>query len=120
MAADSRRIDEPHSLHAPHSLPAFRQLQAMIELTQKEDVPIRKLCELLESDDAAASRVMRAARSIRLGRHRPVDKLSHAISLLGLRRVQTLLKTLERTDPRFRPFIGNSGVRPVVFPHSPS
>lgn len=91
-----RRFDNKHQVPAPHTLPDFRVLQALTELTNIDDLDYEEFCQAAETEPVIIHRIMRAARAIRAGRENGVEELRHAIAIIGLRRVKEILEKISR------------------------
>lgn len=91
-----RKFHNKHSIPTPHTLPDFRVLQALTDLTNSQDMDYSRFCEVAESEPVIITRIMRSARAIRAGRENGVDELRHAIAIIGMRRVQEILDTISR------------------------
>lgn len=91
-----QRFDDKHSSpKAPYTLPDHRVLRVLMDLTNRHDLDYANFCEAVEEEPAITSRIMRAARAIRAGRENGVEELRHAIAIIGLRRVQEILMSIE-------------------------
>lgn len=91
-----RKFHHQHSIPTPHTLPDFRVLKALNDLTNSQDMDYSKFCQVAESEPVITTQIMRAARAIRAGRENGVDELRHAVAIIGLTRVQEILDAIGR------------------------
>ncbi len=74
------------------AIPSMPQVAArFLELIQNPDFDYRDVVEVLSSDPGTASEILRLANSSLFGVTRHVSSLSHALTLLGMRRVRSLV-----------------------------
>ncbi len=71
------------------SLPAIA-LQ-VLELTQKEQVDIAEIARIISKDPALSSKILRTVNSSFYGRSQSISTISHALVILGLQSVKTLV-----------------------------
>src|SRR6185369_13170866 len=71
------------------SLPAIA-LQ-VLELAQKEQVDIAEIARIISKDPALSSKILRTVNSSFYGRSQHVSTISHALVILGLQSVKTLV-----------------------------
>lgn len=71
------------------SLPAIA-LQ-VLELAQKEQVDIAEIARIISKDPALSSKILRTVNSSFYGRSQSVSTISHALVILGLQSVKTLV-----------------------------
>jgi len=85
------------------SLPAVAV--QVLELTQKPDVDIAEIARTIARDPALSSKILRTVNSSFYGRGQHVSTISHALVILGLQSVKTLvlgfslLTTLSKDKP---------------------
>lgn len=91
-----RRFDNKHTLPVPHTLPDFQVLQSLIDMSDSRELDYSKFCEAAANEPAITSQIMRAARAIRAGRENGIEELRHAIAIIGMRRIQDILKKTQR------------------------
>jgi len=90
-----RRFDKQHpSIPTPYTLPDHRVLAALLELTNRHDLDYASFCREAQNEVAITSQIMRAARAIRAGRENGVEDLRHAVAIIGLRRVRSILESM--------------------------
>src|SRR3981081_1014430 len=82
----ARRI---HDCSALPSLPAIA-LQ-VLELAQKDDSDIAEIAKVISKDPALSSKILRTVNSSFYGRGQKVGTISHAMVILGLQSVKTLV-----------------------------
>lgn len=76
-------------------LPPFPQVALrLLELLSDDDVPMKKVAELVRLDPAFGAEILRLANSAAYGFRSQIDSLSHAIVLLGTDRVKALTMTV--------------------------
>lgn len=74
------------------AIPSVPQAAArFLEMIQDPDFDYREVVEVLSSDPGTAGEILRLANSSLFGVTRHVSSLSHALTLLGLRRVRSLV-----------------------------
>ena len=71
------------------SLPAIA-LQ-VVELAQKENVDIAEIARIISKDPALSSKILRTVNSSFYGRSQSIGTISHALVILGLQSVKTLV-----------------------------
>src|SRR5215210_7549426 len=71
------------------SLPAIAM--QVLELTQKADVDIAEIARIISKDAALAGKILRTVNSSFYGRSQNVSTVSHALVILGLQSVKTLV-----------------------------
>jgi len=88
------------------AIPSMPQVAArFLEMIQDPDFDYRDVVEVLSSDAGTAGEILRLANSSLFGVTRHVSSLSHALTLLGLRRVRSLVlgryivESLDRRTP---------------------
>lgn len=89
-----RRIDQPQQLAPPHQLPAFRDLQMLINAIQDEEVDFAQFCVVLGDVPHVKKLILRDAQSILAGRTNRIENLKHAVAMLGLRKIRLMLAQL--------------------------
>lgn len=89
-----RRIDQAERLAAPHQLPAFRDLQRLMNAIQDEEVDFTKFCDVLGDVPQVKNLILRDARSILSGRGNRIETVKHAVAMLGLRKIRLMLNQL--------------------------
>lgn len=74
------------------AIPSMPQVAArFLEMIQDPDFDYREVVEVLSADPGTAGEILRLANSSLFGVTRHVSSLSHALTLLGLRRVRSLV-----------------------------
>jgi HD-like signal output (HDOD) protein len=92
VATDEVRATRPWALKI---LPPFPQVALkLLELLSNDDVPMKKVAELVRLDPAFGAEILRLANSAAYGFRSQIDSLSHAIVLLGTDRVKALTMTV--------------------------
>lgn len=82
---------EPARHWALRELPPFPSIAVkLLQLLSDEDVPVKKLIDLLRSDAALSAEVLRRANSAVYGLPAQVASLQHALALLGFDQVRTM------------------------------
>jgi diguanylate cyclase (GGDEF)-like protein len=71
------------------SLPAIAV--QVLELTKQDDVDLAKIAKLISKDPALAGKILRTVNSSFYGRSQNVGTISHALVILGLQSVKTLV-----------------------------
>src|SRR5687767_12114272 len=71
------------------SLPAIAM--QVLELAQKADIDITEIARLISKDPALSSKILRTVNSSFYGRSQNVSTISHALVILGLQSVKTLV-----------------------------
>ncbi|MGH7177628.1 MAG: sensor domain-containing diguanylate cyclase [Tepidisphaeraceae bacterium] len=71
------------------SLPAIAM--QVLDLTQKADVDIAEIARIISKDPALSSKILRTVNSSFYGRSQHVSTISHALVILGLQSVKTLV-----------------------------
>src|SRR5271154_4534690 len=71
------------------SLPAIAM--QVLELTQKADVDIAEIARLISKDAALSGKILKTVNSSFYGRSQHVSTISHALVILGLQSVKTLV-----------------------------
>ena len=71
------------------SLPAIAV--QVLELTQKADIDIAEIARVISKDPALSSKILRTVNSSFYGRSQAVGTISHALVILGLQSVKTLV-----------------------------
>lgn len=80
---------------ALRQLPSFPAVATkLLQLLAKEDVPIRRIVELIRTDPAFSSGILRVANSALFGFASKVETVKHAVVVVGLDRVMTLTLTV--------------------------
>src|SRR3954449_13046865 len=85
------------------SLPAIAV--QVLELAQKADVDIAEIARIISKDPALSSKILRTVNSSFYARSQHVSTISHALVILGLQSVKTLVlgfslvNNLSRTKP---------------------
>jgi putative nucleotidyltransferase with HDIG domain len=92
--------------HIPVPSAALRQISLMI---RNPDVSTADLAETLKLDPAIASKVLRLANSAYIGLPRTVSTVKHAVVLLGIKRIHSLIITSELLSP-----LKNAGTLPFA------
>jgi putative nucleotidyltransferase with HDIG domain len=87
---DTRKVPWAHLRIPPFPQVAIRVLQ----LTNNEDVPMRKLCALISSDPAFSNEVLTIANSALYARRFPVTNVLQAIAVLGTNNLKGLCLTV--------------------------
>lgn len=91
-----RRKDTAHELPAPH-FPlqiAPQDAQQLLVLAGQDDVDFEKLATAMDAYGLIAGIMIRAANSVSLGAVQQVRSLRHALAILGLQRIRTMLSDL--------------------------
>src|SRR6478672_700253 len=74
------------------SLPSMPAIALQVlELAQKEDVDIAEIARVISKDPALAGKILRTVNSSFYGRSQHVSTVSHALVILGLQSVKTLV-----------------------------
>src|ERR1051325_11582520 len=74
------------------SLPSLPTIaMQVLDLTQKEDVDIAEIARIICKDPALASKILRTVNSSFYGRSQNISTISHALVILGLQSVKTLV-----------------------------
>ena len=99
------------------SLPPFPAVALqLLSVLDDEDVPMKKIVDLLRIDPALSAEILRVANSALYGLSRRVDNISHAIVILGTESVKRLALTVALG--RFsHSFLRNQSLR-VCWDHS--
>src|SRR5947209_584230 len=63
----------------------------VLDLTQRSDVDITEIARLISKDAALSSKILRTVNSSFYGRSQHVSTISHALVILGLQSVKTLV-----------------------------
>src|SRR5215471_1697324 len=71
------------------SLPAIAM--QVLEMAQKADVDIAEIARIISKDPALSSKILRTVNSSFYGRSQHVSTISHALVILGLQSVKTLV-----------------------------
>src|ERR1700722_93712 len=71
------------------SLPAIAM--QVIDLAQKKEVDIAEIARIISKDPALSSKILRTVNSSFYGRSQTVSTISHALVILGLQSVKTLV-----------------------------
>ena len=71
------------------SLPAIAM--QVLELAQRADVDIAEIARLISKDPALSGKILRTVNSSFYGRSQAVSTISHALVILGLQSVKTLV-----------------------------
>src|SRR6266513_579116 len=82
----ARRIEDCSALP---SLPAIAL--PVLELAQKDDSHIAEIAKVISKDPALSSKILRTVNSSFYGRGQKVGTISHALVILGLQSVKTLV-----------------------------
>ncbi|HLW77168.1 MAG TPA: HDOD domain-containing protein, partial [Bryobacteraceae bacterium] len=100
MPATTTAAPVPETLPAPDlsrlagRLPAFSPVALrLISIIGDENVPFKEVAKLIQVDPAISGEVLRLANSGFYGRRSTVRSILHAIGLLGVRRISTLVVT---------------------------
>ncbi|HWE96733.1 MAG TPA: GGDEF domain-containing protein [Tepidisphaeraceae bacterium] len=98
--ADTSTEEDSHSMneqflqrikHCP-TLPSLPAIAIQIlELTQREDVDIAEIARIISKDPALSTKILRTVNSSFYGRSQNVSTVSHALVILGLQSVKTLV-----------------------------
>lgn len=97
-----RRFDPAHRLPAPLATPPTptpQEIEQFSRLVARADVQLADVTRLVEPSPALRAVVLEAANSAELGLLQPVARVSHAVALLGLRRLQSLALSLAERFP---------------------
>lgn len=94
------RPERRHGRQVPAS--SLAALRLMGEL-QREDIGLRRLCELIEADPVLAYRLLRLINAAASAPRRPVTSVHHATVLLGLDEVRRLAAVLALTTATAAP-----------------
>jgi len=70
----------------------------LLRLTAQEDVPLKKVQEVLRTDVAFSAEVLRLANSALIGLRNGVSSVERAVGLLGLERLKALSLTIAMRD----------------------
>lgn len=89
-----RRIDQPEAVAAPHQLPAFQDLQRLMNAIRDEEVDLTTFCDVLGDVPQVKNLILRDARSILAGRGNRIETVKHAVAMLGLRKIRLMLAQL--------------------------
>ena len=65
-----------------------------MNLARSEDLDYDHFCEAIDGESAITSDIMRAARLAALGREDGIRDLRHAVAMIGLRQVRSILEKL--------------------------
>jgi putative nucleotidyltransferase with HDIG domain len=80
---------------ALRQLPSFPAVASkLLQLLAKEDVPMRRIVEVMRTDPAFSSGILRVANSALFGFASKVETVKHAVVVVGLDRVRTLTLTV--------------------------
>ena len=80
---------------ALRQLPSFPAVATkVLQLLAKEDVPIRRIVDLIRTDPAFSAGILRVANSALFGFVAQVETVKHAVVIVGLDRVRTLTLTV--------------------------
>jgi len=107
-------------LHAPpplsrlvSRLPTFSPVALkLLSVVSDSEVPFKEVAKLIQLDPALSGEVLRLANSGYYGRRCAIRSVLHAIGLLGIRRINTLVITAALwggLPRRTSPFLGGSG-----------
>jgi len=93
-----RRHDRPHELASPHFSmhPLLADVQEMIEMCQDDHLPLQELARFMGQRPIVEATILRAANSVLIGSSRQVQSVRHALVLMGMERVRTLLDELKQ------------------------
>lgn len=98
----NRRIDQPQEVGAPVQLPAFLELQKLMNAIADEEVDFAEFCVALRDVPQVKSMIFRDARSIVAGRVNRIENLKHAVAMLGLNKVRAILEHLAEPYEEYR------------------
>src|SRR5436853_1397363 len=82
-------VDRIRSCPSLPSLPTIAM--QVLDLAQKADVDIAELARLISKDPALSGKILRTVNSSFYGRSHNVGTISHALVILGLQSVKTLV-----------------------------
>src|SRR5437899_9233018 len=63
----------------------------VLDLTQRSDVDITEIARIISKDPALSSKILRTVNSSFYGRSQSISTISHALVILGLQSVKTLV-----------------------------
>ena len=90
---------EEDALRGLRALPPFSAAAVhLFKLVAQEDIPFRTLADALRSDAPLSAATLRIANSALFGSRIPVIGVLHAIAMLGLNRVRSMVTTAALTD----------------------
>ena len=96
MDSPALRIAQPWAFK---NLPPFRQVALkLMQLTAQENVPLGKVHQVLRTDIAFSTEVLRLANSALIGSRIEVRSVAHAVDMLGLERIKALSMTIAMRD----------------------
>src|SRR3954468_1072242 len=74
------------------SLPSLPSIaMQVLELAQKADVDIAEIARIISKDPALSGKILRTVNSSFYGRSQTISTISHAVTILGLQSVKTLV-----------------------------
>src|SRR5881275_3708355 len=74
------------------SLPSLPSIaMQVLDLAQKADVDIAEIARIISKDPALSSKILRTVNSSFYGRSQSISTISHALVILGLQSVKTLV-----------------------------
>ncbi|MGA2267919.1 MAG: HDOD domain-containing protein [Bryobacteraceae bacterium] len=83
------------ALRVLRALPPFSAVaRHVLQLVSREDIAFRKLAESIKADAALGADMLRVANSAFFGSRYPVTGVLHAIAMLGLDRIRSLVTTV--------------------------
>ncbi|MEI7941658.1 MAG: HDOD domain-containing protein [Candidatus Riflemargulisbacteria bacterium] len=74
-------------------MPLPETIQKVVSLTRNPDTPLKKISDVLESDEAMASKVLKLANSSFYGFSKQVKTISHAVVCLGFNTIKQMSLT---------------------------
>ena len=105
------RIDQPEQLAAPYQLPAFRELQKLMDAIKDEEGDFTNFCDAVGDVPQVKKLILRDAGSILSSRGNRIDSIKHAVAMLGVRRIRSMLNELAK------PYRENINVHQSNFPN---
>ncbi len=101
---------EAEALKTLRSLPPFSAVAIhLFKLVSQEDVAFRKLSDIIRADARISKDMLQVANSPLFGTRSPVTGVLHAVAMLGLERVRSLVTTVALKD-----FLGPARRLPAV------
>lgn len=105
------RRDEPHELASPHILlhPQVDEVLEIIDVASDDDISFGHLAREMRAHPAIAAAVIRAANAANLGNSQQTRSLSHALGMIGMYRIRSLLAEME-IEARLRQQAGENQI----------
>ncbi|MEZ6064744.1 MAG: HDOD domain-containing protein [Planctomycetaceae bacterium] len=92
--ATKRRFDQQHASPQPHSRITQADVDALQAIIANDAVEFRAIAKVLERSVGLARAVLRHVNGVRYGLDYRVTEISHAVTLLGVRRLRNFVEEL--------------------------